>query len=233
MAAHILVETCAAVAAQDGPSAVVEMLSDLGPADEQAAIVGSLWRVNSPHAATVLQAVANAHPDKQVAKAARKAAFKLQSRRVHLGGATRNPASAWVTQQARNLSFGLTGRTFRFLIRDRDAKYASSFDTVFAGDGIEVILTLVQAPRANVFAERWVRTVRAECLDWTLVLGRRHLERILRIYVAHYNAQRPHRGLDLRTPDGRSYPAGEPLDRRRVQGREVLGGLIHEYGHAA
>jgi transposase InsO family protein len=159
--------------------------------------------------------------------------IELQSRRVHLGGATPNPASAWVTQQARNLSFGLTGRTFRFLIRDRDAKYASSFDTVFAGDGIEVILTPVQAPRANAFAERWVRTVRAECLDWTLVLGRRHLERILRIYVAHYNAQRPHRGLDLRTPDGRSYPAGEPLDRLRVQGRDVLGGLIHEYEHAA
>jgi putative transposase len=159
--------------------------------------------------------------------------IELQSRRVHLGGATRNPASAWVTQQARNLSFGLAGRTFRFLIRDRDAKYASSFDTVFAGDGIEVILTPVQAPQANAFAERWVRTVRAECLDWTLVLGRRHLERILRIYVAHYNAQRPHRGLDLRTPDGRSYPAGEALDRLRVQGREVLGGLIHEYEHAA
>jgi len=160
--------------------------------------------------------------------------IELQSRRVHLGGATRNPASAWVTQQARNLSFDLTkSGTFRFLIRDRDAKYASSFDTVFASDGIQVILTPVQAPRANAFAERWVRTVRAECLDWTLVLGRRHLERILRIYVAHYNAQRPHRGLDLRTPDRRSYPAGEPLDRLRVQGREVLGGLIHEYEHAA
>jgi hypothetical protein len=79
MAAHMLVETCAAVAAQDGPNAVVQMLSDLGPADEQAAIVGSLWRVESPHVATVLQAVAGAHPDKQVAKAARKAAFKLRS----------------------------------------------------------------------------------------------------------------------------------------------------------
>jgi hypothetical protein len=79
MAAHMLVETCAAVAAQDGPNAVVEMLSDLGPADEQAAIVGSLWRVNSPYAATVLQALADAHPDKKVAKAARKAAFKLRT----------------------------------------------------------------------------------------------------------------------------------------------------------
>jgi hypothetical protein len=113
------------------------------------------------------------------------------------------------------------------------AKYASSFDAVFASEGIEVILTPVQAPRANAFAERWVRTVRAECLDWTLVLGRRHLDRVLRIYVAHYNTQRPHRGLDLRTPDPRSYPAGEPLDRVRVQGRDVLGGLIHEYELAA
>jgi len=113
--------------------------------------------------------------------------IELRTRRVHLAGATRNPASAWVTQQARNLSFDLAGGgTFRFLIRDRDAKYASSFDTVFASDGIQVILTPVRAPRANAFAERWVRTVRAECLDWTLVLGRRHLERILRTYVAHY-----------------------------------------------
>jgi putative transposase len=160
--------------------------------------------------------------------------IELRTRRVHLAGATRNPASAWVTQRARNLSFDLTdGNSFRFLIRDRDSKYASSFDAVFASEGIKVILTPVQAPRANAFAERWVRTVRAECLDWTLVLGRRHLERILRTYVAHYNTQWPHRGLDLRTPDPRSYPAGEPPDRLLVQGRDVLGGLIHKYELAA
>jgi putative transposase len=83
--------------------------------------------------------------------------IELRTRRVHLAGATRNPASARVTQQARNLSFDLAGGgTFRFLIRDRDAKYAASFDTVFASDGIQVILTPVQAPRANAFAERWV-----------------------------------------------------------------------------
>jgi transposase InsO family protein len=160
--------------------------------------------------------------------------IELHTRPVRLAAATSNPDAAWVTQQARNLSLDLTdGGTFRFLIRDRDAKYASSFDAVFASEGIQVLLTPVQAPRANAFAERWVRTVRAECLDWTLVLGRRHLERILRIYVGHYNTQRPHRGLDLRTPDPRSYPAGEPLDRVRVQGRDVLGGLIHEYELAA
>jgi transposase InsO family protein len=160
--------------------------------------------------------------------------IELHTRRVHLAAATSKPEAAWVTQQARNLSFDLTnGKSFRFLIRDRDSKYAASFDAVFASEGIEVILTPVQAPRANAFAERWVRTVRAECLDWTLVLGRRHLERILRTYVAHYNAQQPHRGLGLRTPVSRSYPAGEPPDRLRVQGRDVLGGLIHEYELAA
>ncbi len=160
--------------------------------------------------------------------------IELHTRRVHMTGATRNPDSAWVTQQGRNLSFDLTGGgTFRFLIRDRDSKYASSFDAVFASDGIEIILTPIRAPRANAFAERWVRTVRAEYLDWTLVLGRRHLERILRTYVAHYNAQRPHRGLDLRTPDPRPDSVDGPPDRLRVRGRDLLGGLIHEYELAA
>jgi len=160
--------------------------------------------------------------------------IELHTRRVHMTGATRNPDSAWVTQQGRNLSFDLTGGgTFRFLIRDRDSKYASSFDAVFASDGIEIILTPIRAPRANAFAERWVRTVRAEYLDWTLVLGRRHLERILRTYVAHYNAQRPHRGLDLRTPDPRPDPVDGPPDGGRVRGRDLLGGLIHEYELAA
>ncbi len=160
--------------------------------------------------------------------------IELHTRRVRLAAATRNPDPAWVTQQARNLSVDLAdGGSFRFLIRDRDARYASSFDAVFASEGIEVLLTPVQAPRANAFAERWIRTVRAECLDWTLVLGRRHLDRILRTYVAHYNTQRPHRGLDLRTPDPRSYPAGEPLGCLRVQKRDVLNKLIHEYELAA
>ncbi|HYV02388.1 MAG TPA: integrase core domain-containing protein, partial [Actinomycetota bacterium] len=98
-----------------------------------------------------------------------------------------HPDSGWVTQAARNLSWDLPGRErFRYLIRDRDSKYTRSFDAVFAADGIQAILTPVRAPRANAFAERWVRTARRECLDWTLVLGRRHLERALRAYVAHY-----------------------------------------------
>jgi putative transposase len=160
--------------------------------------------------------------------------IELHTRRVHLAGATRHPDSFWVTQQGRNLSFDLAGRgSFRFLIRDRDAKYASNFDAVFAGDGIQVILTPVRAPRANAFAERWVRTARAECLDWTLVLGRRHLERILRAYIVHYNARRPHRGLGLRTPDPRPDADDGLPDAGRIRRRDVLGGLIHEYELAA
>jgi hypothetical protein len=112
--------------------------------------------------------------------------IELGTRRVHLAGVNAHPDSGWVTQTARNLSWDLPGRgRFRYLIRDRDSKYTRSFDAVFAADGIEAILTPVRAPKANAFAERWVRTVRRECLDWTLVLGRRHLERALREYVAH------------------------------------------------
>ena len=103
---------------------------------------------------------------------------------------------------------------------------------MFRSEGVKIIETPIRAPRANAFAERWVRTVRTECLDWTRVLGRRHLDRVLRIYIAHYNARRPHRGLDLRTPVPRPDPA--PLAYgARVRRRDVLGGLIHEYELAA
>jgi hypothetical protein len=112
-------------------------------------------------------------------------AIELRTRQVHLAGATRHPNALWVTQQARNLSVHLAERgSFRFLIRDRDSKHTSSFDAVFTADGARVVLTPFRCPRANAFAERWVRTVRRECLDWTLVLGRRHLEQVLREYVA-------------------------------------------------
>jgi len=143
--------------------------------------------------------------------------IELETRRVHLAGVTAHPDSGWVTQTARNLSWDLLGRgRFRYLIRDRDSKYTRSFDAVFATDGIQAILTPVRAPRANAFAERWVRTVRRECLDWTLVLGRRHLERALRDYIAHYNAKRPHRGIDLRAPDSAPNPSAPVLSIRRV-----------------
>jgi putative transposase len=161
-------------------------------------------------------------------------AIELQTRHVHLAAATRHPNAAWVTQQARNLCFDLSERaSLRFLIRDRDSKYTKSFDAVFAAEGITTILTPFQAPTANAFAERWVQTVRRECLDWILVLGRRHLERVLREYVAHYNARRPHRGLDLGTPDRPPDSAPPTSIHRAVRRRDVLGGLIHEYELAA
>ena len=162
-------------------------------------------------------------------------AIEIASRRVWVLGVSRNPNAAWVTQQARNLSCDLAeaGCAFRFLLRDRDCKYTSSFDQVFAAEGIRVIRTPVQAPKANAFAERWVRTVRTDCLDWMLIGGRRHLEKVLAKYVDHYNAKRPHRGLGLRAPDTRE---GEPhvaSSTASVRRNDVLGGLIHEYELAA
>jgi len=116
---------------------------------------------------------------------------------------------------------------FRFLVHDRDTKFSRAFDDVFPTEGIRVIRTPVQAPNANAHAERWVRTVRADCLDQILILGRRHLEHVLRVYRLHYNEHRPHRALRLAPPDGRD---PTPLKATaRVHRRDLLGGLIHEY----
>jgi transposase InsO family protein len=161
---------------------------------------------------------------------------ELEHRRVHLAGITAHPTGAWVTQAARNLLMDLEdhARRFRFLIRDRDGKFATAFDHVLAAAGIDVLRIPPRAPKANAYAERWVRTVRTECLDWVLVWNRRHLERVLTEYVTHYNTARPHRGIDLDVP----IPAAQPppasiAQLRRVERDEVLGGLIHEYRHAA
>jgi transposase InsO family protein len=123
--------------------------------------------------------------------------IELGSRRVHLAGCTTNPSGAWVTQQARNLSFTGLFERMRFLIHDHDSKFAAAFDEVFRSEKIKVIHTPIRAPQANAYAERFVCTVRAESLDWVLIIGRRHLETVLRIYTAHYNRERPHRGLAL------------------------------------
>jgi hypothetical protein len=101
--------------------------------------------------------------------------IELGSRRIHLSPATAHPNSAWVTQQARNLAMALDDRSpaIRFLIRDRDTKFSRSFDTVLRSEGRRVIRTPFRAPNANAHAERVIETIRAECLDWTLILGRR------------------------------------------------------------
>jgi putative transposase len=156
--------------------------------------------------------------------------IELGSRRVHLAGCTANPTGAWVTQQARNLSFTGLERT-RFLIHDRGSKFRATFDEVFRSEGIKVIHTPVRAPRANAYAERFVRTVRAECLDWLLILGRRHLEHVLRRYVTHYNAERPHRALALLSPAGSD--KRNQLAANTIERHDLLGGLIQEYRAAA
>ncbi|MDQ2911188.1 MAG: transposase [Actinomycetota bacterium] len=153
------------------------------------------------------------------------------SRRVHLAGCTTNPSGSWVTQQARNLGLFFAEQQIRFLIRDRDSKYTGLFDEVFRSEQIRILRTPIRAPKANAVAERFVRASRAECLDWLLILNRRHLERVLRTYVQHYNRERPHRALGLRPPDPGAVPTrSSPGEIGR---HDKLGGLLHEYYRAA
>jgi putative transposase len=160
--------------------------------------------------------------------------IEVATRRVHVLGVTAQPAGTWGTQQARNLLLELGDRAgqFRFLIRDRDTKFTAAFDTVFAAEGIQVLRTPVQAPRANAFAERWVGTVRREVLDRMLLVSRWHLRAVLAEYVAHYNGHRPHRALGQAPPLGSSQPSRPSADARVVR-HDRLGGLIHEYAHVA
>jgi putative transposase len=153
------------------------------------------------------------------------------TRRVHLAGCTAHPTAAWVTQQARQLAWTLqeAGVSPRFLIHDRDAKFSPAFDTVFASEGIEVVRTPYRTPTANAYAERWVGSVRAECLDHLLIVNEAHLRYVLAGYVAHYNQARPHRGLGQRTP----LPYAQSTTCGPVRRRDVLGGLIHEYDQEA
>jgi transposase InsO family protein len=160
--------------------------------------------------------------------------IELHSRRVRLAGCTANPNGSWVAQQARNLSFSAALGDVRFLIHDRDSKFSAAFDEVFRTEGVEIIRTPVKAPNANAHAERFIRTVRSDCLDWLLIFGRRQLKHVLREYVDHYNRERPHRALELRAPD--ASPKVVPLrppSQIAVRRRDRLGGLIHEYVVAA
>ena len=158
--------------------------------------------------------------------------IELQTHRVHLAGVTANPDGRWVTQQARNLSLSGVLDDLGFLIRDRDTKFVAGFDEVFRTDGVKVIQTPFQSPQANGHAERFVRTARTECLDWLLVLGPRHLDRVLRVYVEHYNTERPHRALG-RHPPLATQPPTPPPPQAAIERRDRLGGLLHEYHLAA
>jgi transposase InsO family protein len=160
--------------------------------------------------------------------------IEIERRKVFLAGVTTHPIGPWVTQQARNLAATLEdhGRAVRIVVRDRDTKFVGPFDEVMRSVGAQVVKTPVRAPRTNAFAERFVRTARAECLDWVLIGTERHLDRVLRELVQHYNCERPHRGIDLELPvprltEQRSKGVG------RVERVNRLGGLIHEYRLAA
>ncbi|MEV3985333.1 integrase core domain-containing protein [Nonomuraea sp. NPDC049758] len=159
--------------------------------------------------------------------------MEIETRRIHLLGVTSNPTGAWTTQQARNLLMDLGERTgaFRFLIRDRDSKFSYLFDEVFAAAGVRVIKTPVRSPRANAFAERFVGTLRRECLDHLLIHGERHLRKVLTEYEPHFNHHRPHQGRSLLPP---LHDPGQMIDMTsRIQRRRTVTGLINEYRRAA
>jgi putative transposase len=167
--------------------------------------------------------------------------IELHTRRIRLIGVTDHPNGLWVVQRARELSIereaerAAGASAWRFLVRDRDSKFTRAFDDVFVCDGIQVIQTPIQAPNANAFAERWVRTVRQECLDWMLIWSRRQLEHVLEEYMRHYNDERPHRSLALRPPRGIDLgvaPGGVGA-AVSVGRRDRLGGLVHEYYQVA
>ena len=163
--------------------------------------------------------------------------LEVGARHVYVLGVTAHPDGAWTVQQARNLLMDLGERAsqFRFLVRDRAGQFTEAFDAVFAAAGIEVVKILPRSPVANAYAERWVRTARAEVTDRMLIAGQRHLRAVLDEYAAHYNQHRPHRARNLRPPDSNDITTAPVtnLATARIRRHKVLGGLIHEYEQAA
>ena len=159
------------------------------------------------------------------------------TRRVHLAGITANPDGAWTTQAARNVLMDLGARaaTVKFLIRDRAGQFTSSFDAVFTAEGIRILPSPPQAPRANAICERIIGTLRRELLDRMLIVNEHHLRQVLTEYLRHYNTARPHRGLGQLTPAQANTRPPEPVNLadHRIRRKQVLGGLTHEYYIAA
>ncbi len=153
--------------------------------------------------------------------------IEIGSRRVHFAGCTAHPDNAWVTQQARQVLWELEDRELpmRFLIHDNDTSFTQAFDTVFRAEGIDVIHTPCRAPNANAFAERWIRSVREECLDKVLIINQAHLRQVMREYREFFNTARPHQGIEHQIPNPKiSHETSGP-----VRCRPVLGGILHDY----
>ena len=216
------------------PSTVWRILKDAGidPAPRRA---GQAWRASLEAQAKTILAADFFHVDTVLLRRLYVLFFiEHGTRLVHLAAITTDPTGQWVAQQARNLLMSLGDRAdgFKFLIRDRDAKFTVAFDAVFAAAGVRIIKTPVGAPRANAIAERWVGSARGECLDQILTTSERHLRLVLTEYTDHYNQHRPHRALQQDPPAGRAHPPAE-LTSMRIQRRDRLSGLIHEYALVA
>jgi transposase InsO family protein len=225
-------------------STIAQILKDygLGPAPRRN---GPTWRQFLRAQASGVVATDFFHVDTVLFKRHYVLFFiELGRRRVWITGVTAHPNAGWVTQQARNVTGDLADAeiTTRFLVRDRDTKYVASFDNVFGAEGAEILQTPYRTPNANAFAERFVRTVRSECLDHLLVVNEAHLERILRSYARHYNGHRPHQGIAQEIPAPEKNAPLQVLptshsrhqhQTRRIRRHDRLGGLIHEYELAA
>jgi putative transposase len=155
--------------------------------------------------------------------------IEVGTRRVHFAGCTISPNARWVEQQARQMLWKLEDRDppIRFLIHDRDTKFTLHFDDIFRSESIHVIRTPVRAPNANAFAERWVRSIRHECLDKLIIINADHLARVVREYVQFYNEARPHQGIDQRCP----IPPAHSAREGPVVHRTVLGGIVLFFYH--
>ena len=216
------------------PSTVWRILKDAGidPAPTRS---GQTWRAFLEAQAKTILAVDFFHVDTVLLRRLY-VLFLIEhgTRRVHLIGVTAHPTGEWVTQQARNLLMNLEDQAdgFKFLIRDRDAKFTPAFDAVLAAAGIRIIRTPVRSPRGNAIAERWISSARRECLNRVLITCERHLRLVVSEYVEHYNVHRPHRTLCQSPPAGRDHPPATDSNVRILRW-DRLGGLIHEYAQVA